>query len=143
VTRSSFTRKSRRARNKRRKPTAAERKLLPASIESVETVDLSDPNLDPFHRDNFIKAIRLEAARLDALIELYYRHRGECNIPDCDCGGELAEQAEKLCSHLFFIKHAFGQIIIDDHPSLARFVKECGEEDHAYEHLTRDKSLPS
>jgi hypothetical protein len=123
--------------SKHRKPTRAERKRLPKGIETIEEVDLSDPNLEPYHRDNFIKAVRMEAARLDALIERYYRHRGQCNIPDCDCGGgELANQAEQLCSHLLFIKRTFGQVIIDDHPSLARFVKECGEESDTYGQLS-------
>jgi hypothetical protein len=126
---------------KLRKASAAEfrRFGLPAGHKMrIETVDLEDPNLAPEHRDNFIGAIRAEIVRLDELIDAWYRHCGECNIPDCDCGGdELAEPAQIVCSHLLAVKELFGQAIIDDFPCFARFVRECeGGGDKLYAALT-------
>ena len=125
-----------RAKRKRRKATAAERRRLGLGKGAmIETVDLHDQNLAPEHRDRFTNAINAEVARYDELIAAWYRHRGECHIAGCDCGGQhLAEQVEKLCPHLFAVKHLFGVIIIDDHPHFRRFVKEFGGD--AYARLT-------
>src|SRR5262249_26324112 len=121
---------------RRRKPNARERKFLPKNCV-VEEVDLSDPNLASEHRDGFIMAIRGEVVGLDELIGSWYRHRGECGDPDCDCGGNaLIERAEALCSHLMFIKDTFGQTIIDRYPNFARLVKEFGRD--AYAALTAE-----
>jgi hypothetical protein len=116
---------------RRRKANARERKFLPKDC-TVEEVDLEDPNLAPHHRDNFIAAIRGEVTGLDELIGRWYRHRGECGDPDCDCGGnELIAQAETLCGHLLAAKELFGVILITDYPFFARLVKEFGRDAHA------------
>ena len=116
---------------RQRKPNARERKFLPKNCV-VEEVNLSEPNFAPHHRDNFIAAIRGEVVGLDELISRWYRHRGECGDPDCDCGGnELIAQAEALCSHLLFIKDTFGVVVIARYPHFARLVKEFGGDAHA------------
>jgi hypothetical protein len=122
-------------RHQRRKANKQERKFLPKDCMVTE-IDLTDPNLAPEHRDNFIKAIRSRAAQLDEVITNWYRHRGECRIEGCDCGGEaIAEQVEIACSHLWFIKHTFGEAIVDRHPYFVRFLKDYAV-DGLYEALT-------
>src|SRR5262249_19086910 len=121
------------ARKKLRKATAAERRKLglPEGA-TMETVDLHDPNLAPEHRDNFIRIVKCEIVRLDELIGRYYRHRGECGNPDCDCGlSDLAERAEIMCGHMLACKELFGAIIIDDHCNFVHFVKEFGGDTYA------------
>jgi hypothetical protein len=129
-----------RKRQRKRKATLYEqRKLgLPADC-MVVTVDLHDPNLAPEHRDRFIAMVKAEVTQLDEQIGLWYRHRGECQIEDCDCGGNsLIERAEIMSNHMPGIKNLFGEIIIDDHRNFARLVKEFGGED-AYAALTATK----
>jgi hypothetical protein len=119
----------------RKASTAEQRKLgLPKDC-TVEEVDLHDPNLAPEHRDNFITGVRSEVVRLDEIIGSWYRHRGECGDPECDCGGnDLAERVENLCGHLLACKELFGVIIIDDYSHFRRFVKDFGGD--AYARLT-------
>jgi hypothetical protein len=102
----------------------------------VETINLTDPNLDPRHRDDFTNLVKAEVTTLDELIGRWYRHAGECRSEGCDCGGEaLAERAEIMCCHLLFIKRTWGEVIIDQHPSFAKFTKECGG-DEVYDKLS-------
>jgi len=125
-------------RMKRRKATAAERRRLGLPKDCiVEDVDLHDPNLAREHRERFIATVKAEVTRLDELIGPWYRHRGECQIESCDCGGnDLIEQAEIICNHLLAAKELFGAIIIDDHRHFARLVKEFGDDD-TYAALTK------
>src|SRR5215475_11482266 len=131
------------AKKKVRKATAAERRRLglPKGSGPLEVVDvdLGDPNLDPEHRDNFIRVVRDERAHLDETIGHSYRHRGACGDPNCDCGGnELIEHAEKMCGHVLAIKMLFGLAIVDDYGQFARLVKEFGG-DAAYQQLAAEK----
>jgi hypothetical protein len=109
------------------------------TVKVTETINLSDPNLDPVHRTNFITLVKTRVAQLDELIASLYRHQGECDIDGCDCGaGELAEEASIMCNHLYFIRHRFGETLIDGYPYFNRFVKE-GLEPSAYETLASHK----
>jgi hypothetical protein len=82
-------------RGKRRATAAEQRKYGLTKDTVVEDVDLHDPNLAPEHRERFIAMIKAEVTRLDETIGLWYRHRGECRIEGCDCGGNnLIEQAD-------------------------------------------------
>jgi hypothetical protein len=129
-------------RHERRKANAQERKTGLSKDCEVEEIDLSDPNLSREHRDRFIAAIKSAVASLDEAIGFWYRHHDQCTIEGCDCGGEeLAEQAMALCNHLLFIKDTWGEAIIDDHPSFARFVKEGDQVGGAYELLAREQRL--
>jgi hypothetical protein len=95
-------------------------------VKVTETINLSDPNLALGHRDRFIMLVKGRVAQLDELIASWYRHRGECRIEGCDCGGDdLAEQAGTMCTHLSFIKDTFGEAIIDGYPHFGRLVKEA------------------
>jgi hypothetical protein len=125
-------------RHERRKANREERKFLPKDCE-VTDIDLTDPNLKPEHRDCFIAAVKGEVARLDELIGRWYR-RPECSVPDCDCGGNaIAKKAEIMCSHLWFIKNAFGEAVIDNYPHFGRFVKDYATESGAYESLASSR----
>jgi hypothetical protein len=68
-------------RHARRKAHAKKRKFhrMPdgRKVAVTETINLSDPNLDPEHRAIFIRAIRGEFAQLDEAVANWYRHRGE------------------------------------------------------------------
>jgi hypothetical protein len=126
-------------RKARRKANAKRDKLVRLSnglkVEVTETINLSDPNLAPEHRDGFITAVKTRVAELDELIANWYRHRGECRIEGCDCGGDdLAEQASIMCNHLWFIKNRFGEILVGGYPYFNRFLKE-GLKSDAYESL--------
>jgi hypothetical protein len=126
------------SRHQRREANREERKFLPKNC-LVTKINLSDPNLEPEHRDRFINAVKAEVARLDELIGLWYR-RPECNVPDCDCGhSALAEKAEIMCSHLLFIKGFFGEAVIDGYPHFGRFVKDYADEVGAYESLATER----
>lgn len=123
------------SKRRARKTTAREQRELglPADC-TIETIDLHDPDLAPEHRERFIAGIRVEVARLDEQIGNWYRHRGECNIEGCDCGGsELAHQVETMCSHILAAKELFGAVIIDDQrtPYFVRFLKDCDGGDEA------------
>jgi hypothetical protein len=125
-------------RHKRRRANRQERKFLPKNCLVTE-VDLTDPNLEPEHRNRFVNAIKGEVAQLDELIGRWYR-RPECNVPDCDCGGNaIAKKAEMVCSHLWFIKNAFGEAVIDNYPHFGRFVKDYATEPGAYESLASSR----
>jgi hypothetical protein len=105
----------------------------------VTEVNLSDPDLEPEHRNRFISMVKCEVAQLDELIGRWYR-RPECNVPDCDCGGNaIAKKAEMVCSHLWFIKNAFGEAVIDNYPHFGRFVKDYATEPGAYESLASSR----
>jgi hypothetical protein len=118
--------------NKTRK---ANRKFLPKNCR-VEEIDLTDPNVDQRHRDQFTTIVKAEVAELDERICSWYRHVGECGIEGCDCGLKaLVEKAEIMYSHLRFIKEAWGEVIIDQHPYLAKFTKEFAS-DGAYKRLS-------
>jgi hypothetical protein len=122
-----------------RKATRAERRRLglPKGATITE-VDLCDPKLQAEHRESFITAVRADVTRLDEMIGLWYRHRGECGDPNCDCGaGDLAAQAETACGSLLAIKALFGVVIIDDYPHFVRFAKDFGGD--AYERLSATK----
>jgi|SRR6516164_571147 hypothetical protein len=116
-----------------RKATAAERRRMGLPKDStVEEVNLHDPNLAPEHRERFTSAIKMKLAELDEKIGLWYKHRGECGNPDCDCGGnDLIEQAEMMCGHALAIKQLFGEVIIDRYPHFARLVREFGDDARA------------
>jgi hypothetical protein len=123
----------RRARGKKRK---LHRMPDGRKVKITETINLSDPNLDPEHRDLFIEAVRGKVAQLDELVANWYRHRGECNIEGCDCGGNaLTEEVETMCSHLLFIKQRFGELLIGSYPAFGRLVKDQAVEPGAYELL--------
>jgi hypothetical protein len=131
-------------RRARRKANAKKRKLhrLPDGrmVAVTETINLSDPNLAPAHRTNFITAVKGRVAELDELVASWYRHRGQCHIEGCDCGqDDLAEQASIMCNHLWFIKNRFGETLIDAYPHFNRFVRE-GLEPNEYETLTSHKT---
>jgi hypothetical protein len=115
------------ANRKWRRATAAERRRLGLDKgDRIQEIDLTDPQ-EPAR---FICEIKGKLAALDELVGRYYRHRGECNIPGCDCGlTVLAEQVENACSYVSLIKDGFGEIIIDSYPYIARFVKEFGGDD--------------
>ena len=96
-------------RHERRKATARGRKRPSwAKGAKIETINLSDPNLDPWHRDNFVKAIRSEATRLDELTARWFRHEGQCQIDGCDCGAELGDALNALI--------ALVVVVIRQHP---------------------------
>ena len=131
-------------RKARRKANAKKRKLhrLPdgRAVEITETINLSDPNLAPERRNEFIGLVRGEVAGLDELIASWYRHRGECDIEGCDCGeGNLAERACTMCNHLWFIRNQFGETLIGEYFHFNRFLKE-GLEPDAYESLASPKT---
>jgi hypothetical protein len=131
-------------RKARRKANAKGGKLLRLSngcrIKVTETINLSDPNLAPEHRARFIMAVKSGVAELDELIASWYRHRGECCIEGCDCGGDdLAEQAITMCNHIWFIREKFGETLVDGYPHFNRFLKE-GLEPGAYEMLASHKT---
>jgi hypothetical protein len=130
-------------RHDRRKANAQERKFVRLSngrkVKVTETINLSDPNLAPEHRTNFITLVKTRVAGLDELIASWYRHHDQCDIEGCDCGAdELAEHASIMCSHLAFIKHRFGEVLIHGYPHFDRFVKE-GLEPDEYETLTSSR----
>jgi hypothetical protein len=106
----------------------------------VTEVNLSDPDLEPEHRNRFISMVKCEVAQLDELIGRWYR-RPECNVPDCDCGGSaIAERVEIMCSHLWFIKDTFSEAIIDNYPHFGRFIKDYAvDPDETYESLASSR----
>jgi hypothetical protein len=121
------------ARKRLRKATAAERRKLGLGKgATVEEVNLRDLNLAPEHREHFTTMVKAKVAELDELIGRWYRHRGECGDPDCDCGGNyLIEEAEKMCGPVLAVKQIFGETIIDRYPHFARLVKEFGPDAYA------------
>jgi hypothetical protein len=123
-------------RHERRKANKEERKFLPKGCEVTE-VDLTDPDLEPGLRDAYIKAIKGKVAQLDELIGRWYR-RPECSVPGCDCGeADLVEQVGNVCCHLAFIKRAFGETIVENHPSFGRLVRDAFKPG-AYQSLTAE-----
>ena len=131
-------------RKARRKANAKKGKLVRLSnglkVKVTETINLSDPNLDPEHRNKFIGLVRGEVAKLDELIANWYRHRGECQIEGCDCGGnDLAEQASTMCNHIWFIKNQFGETLMGGYPYFDRFLRE-GLEPADYESLASHRA---
>jgi hypothetical protein len=116
---------------RRRKATATERRKfgLPKG-STVEHVDLHDPNLTSEHRDNFITAVRAEAARLDEFTAMLYRHRDDPKY-GVDNIADLAEQTKNLCGHMLACKELFDVVIIDDYPHLARLLQNFSGANYA------------
>ncbi len=85
-----------------------------------------------------MKGIKAEVVRLDEVCGHLYRHAGECGIEGCDCGAEaIAEQVEKLCHHLVFIRAHFGVDMLEGCPSFVRFLRECEPDgQRVYEYLS-------
>jgi hypothetical protein len=44
-----------------------------------------------------------------------------------------------MCSHLWFIKNAFGEAVIDNYPHFGRFIKDYAVESDTYESLASSK----